>query len=171
MGITLKDIHAQRAMIERGESQSRRDRFACAAMAGLAATIPVNSVYHQDIIANQAYGLADAMLRERERTNHDAVPEAKAYADGEPAPKRGGEAGLSSRDGTGNTQRPVAWARFFPNGGPQSVYLDRPPPDAEPLYRSPTLTDSEREAIEAAIVGRLELGDFATLRTLLERIK
>jgi len=34
-----------------------------------------------------------------------------------------------------------------------------------------TLTDAEREAIEAAIVGRLELGDFATLRTLLERIK
>jgi hypothetical protein len=38
-----------------------------------------------------------------ERTNHDAVPEAKANADGEPAPKCGGEAGLSSRDGTGNT--------------------------------------------------------------------
>jgi hypothetical protein len=36
-------------------------------------------------------------------TNHDAAPEATAYADGEPEPKRGGEAGLSSRDGTGNT--------------------------------------------------------------------
>jgi hypothetical protein len=35
-------------------------------------------------------------------------------------------------------QRPVAWARFYPNGGPESVYLDRPPVDAEPLYRSPT---------------------------------
>ena len=43
-----------------------------------------------------------------------------------------------------------------------------PPPALQP---KPTLTDAEREAIEAAIVGRLELGDFATLRTLLERIK
>jgi hypothetical protein len=34
-----------------------------------------------------------------------------------------------------------------------------------------TLTDAEREAIETAIVGRLELGDFATLRNLLERMK
>jgi len=34
-----------------------------------------------------------------------------------------------------------------------------------------TLTDAEREAIEAAIVGRLELADFATLRNLLERLK
>jgi nitrate reductase NapAB chaperone NapD len=33
-----------------------------------------------------------------------------------------------------------------------------------------TLTDDEREAIEAAIVGRLELADFATLRKLLERL-
>jgi hypothetical protein len=33
------------------------------------------------------------------------------------------------------------------------------------------LTDDEREAIEAAIVGRLELADFATLRDLLERLK
>lgn len=37
--------------------------------------------------------------------------------------------------------------RFYPNGGPESVYLDRPPADAEPLYRSPTITAEEREAI------------------------
>jgi hypothetical protein len=46
----------------------------------------------------------EAMLRGLlERTNRDAVPEAIANADGEPAPECGGEAGLSSRDGTGNT--------------------------------------------------------------------
>jgi hypothetical protein len=33
------------------------------------------------------------------------------------------------------------------------------------------LTDEEREAIEASIAGRLELADFATLRSLLERTK
>jgi hypothetical protein len=100
------------------------------------------------------------------------VPEAIAYADGEPAPTCGGEAGLSPRDGTGNTQRPVAWVRFYPNGGPQSVYLDRPPPDAEPLYRSPTLTDAERDALEFAVAtGRVATHDTAILRTLLERMK
>jgi hypothetical protein len=35
---------------------------------------------------------------------------------------------------------------------------------------APTLTEAERDAIEAAIVGRLELADFATLRNLLERL-
>jgi hypothetical protein len=108
-------------------------------------------------------------------SDHDAVPEAIAYADGEPAPKCGGEAGLSPRDGTGNTQKPVAWARFFPNGGPQSVYLDRPPHDAKPLYRSPTLTDAERAAIEFFVgfhndgYGLIEK-HADTLRKLLERL-
>lgn len=105
-------------------------------------------------------------------TTHDAVPEAIAYADGEPAPKCGGEAGLSPRDGTGNTQRPVAWVRLYRNGGPQSVYLDRPPPDAEPLYLSPTLTEAERDALEFAVeTGRVATHDETTLRNLLERTK
>ena len=47
---------------------------------------------------------AAATLRKLlERNDHDAAPEAIANADGEPAPKCGGEAGLSSREGTGNT--------------------------------------------------------------------
>jgi hypothetical protein len=45
----------------------------------------------------------DTLRKLLERLNHDAVPEAIANADGEPAPKCGGEAGLSSREGTGNT--------------------------------------------------------------------
>jgi hypothetical protein len=42
-----------------------------------------------------------------------------------------------------------------------------------PLFATPqpTLTDAEREAIEAAIVGRLEVADFVTLRSLMERLK
>jgi len=80
-----------------------------------------------------------------------------------------------------NNQAPVAWAQFFPNGGPQSVYLDRPPAEAEPLYRSPTLTDEEREAIEDAVGICEEHAEeydgtdnspiAATLRSLLERTK
>lgn len=75
--------------------------------------------------------------------------------------------------------KPVAWVRFYPNGGPQSVYLDRPPADAEPLYRSPALTDAEREAVEAAIriidahdeeMDGFPSGAATTLRKLLERL-
>ncbi len=129
--------------------------------------------YRKRCVSHMDGALTD---EERERTNHDAAPAARAYADGEPASKCGGEAGLSSRDGTGNTQKPVAWARFFQNGGPQSVYLDRPPADAEPLYRSPTLTDEEREAVYRA-EARLRTAyvpddqTAATLRKLLERTK
>jgi hypothetical protein len=76
-----------------------RDYFAAAALTrGM-------GVLGRDQIAKSCYEMADAMLLERERgrTNHDAAPAAKAYADGEPAPKCGGEAGLNPRDGTGNT--------------------------------------------------------------------
>lgn len=72
---------------------------------------------------------------------------------------------------TGNAHKPVAWVRFFPNGGPQSVYLDRPPADSEPLYRSPTLTDDEREAIAGAADLMIGSKPGATLRKLLERLK
>lgn len=74
-----------------------RDYFAAAAL------IRGMGVLGRDQIAKSCYEMADAMLLERERTSHDAAPEAKAYADGEPAPKCGGEAGLNPRDGTGNT--------------------------------------------------------------------
>lgn len=100
-------------------------------------------------------------------TTHDAVPEAKATNDGG-TPK--------DADGTGNTQRPVAWARFFPNGGPMSVFLDRPPADAEPLYRSPALTDDEREAVrffsQIDGPGNVPVANkrAATLNSLLERL-
>ena len=76
-------------------------------------------------------------------------------------------------------EKPVAWARFFPNGGPMSVFLDRPPADSEPLYRHPlcqdslqkNLTEAEHDALEfAASTGRVATHDQATLRNLLERL-
>jgi hypothetical protein len=42
--------------------------------------------------------------------------------------------------------------------------------DVVPLYRSPTLTDAEREAIELALSKRLDLDAIYTLRKLLERL-
>jgi hypothetical protein len=57
-----------------------------------------------------------------------------------------------------------------------SVFLDRPPADAEPLYRSPTLTESEREAIEQTLdeaSGKACAESWVPeiLRNLLERLK
>jgi hypothetical protein len=92
-----------------------RDTFAAAALTGLLSNV---QRYQNGPLTEQAFEIADFMLRERSRTgqdagdttpqsrsetNHDAVPAARAYADGEPAPKRGGEDGLNPRDGTGNT--------------------------------------------------------------------
>lgn len=74
----------------------------------------------------------------------DAALEAIADLPGERPPSavsaNGGTPSAASRDGSGtsNTHKPVAWARFYSNGGPESVYLDRPPADAVPLYRHPT---------------------------------
>jgi len=51
-----------------------------------------------------------------------------------------------------------------------------PAPRCVPLYRSPTLTDEEREAIENCIYASVRIGDdwsdkqAATLRALLERL-
>lgn len=61
---------------ERGECMTDRDHFAAAALTGLLASRewPIDS----DEAAHYCYRVADAMLRERERTNHDAAPAARA---------------------------------------------------------------------------------------------
>jgi hypothetical protein len=74
---------------------------------------------------------------------------------------------------------PVAWAVHYGLDPDPEVYWHYPRHAAEsgrmvvPLYRSPTLTDAEREAIgEACDEGRWYPKDYshiATLRTLLER--
>ena len=171
-----------------------RDEFAAAALTGLISlNCPSPNQQAPSDLCEFAFRWADAMLRERERTNHDAVPEAKAYADGEPAPTSGGEAGLSPRDGTGNTQDPVAWM-VARNGEPchlswtlgdarrelnrlELVSTGTPALELFSLYRSPTLTDSDREAIE--LFATLEWTSLrwskveknaATLRNLLARL-
>jgi hypothetical protein len=75
-------------------------------------------------------------------------------------------------------QEPVAWAILHLEH--QFVSLLREVAEARnvfdaplvPLYRSPTLTDEERDALEFAVeTGRVATHDAATLRKLLERLK
>lgn len=54
-----------------------RDHFAAAALTGLLAQGDDGS-FSEESYARAAYRWADAMLRERERTNHDAAPAARA---------------------------------------------------------------------------------------------
>lgn len=56
---------------------SDRDTFAAAALTGLLAA-PTDKDRSMDYWARLSYEAADAMLRERERTNHDAAPAARA---------------------------------------------------------------------------------------------
>jgi hypothetical protein len=109
MGITLDDLNAQRAMLKRGEEKRKaarqaeererlRDTFAAAALTGLLSSMQKNAF--ADEMASHAYEIADAMLREREQTNHDAVPEAKAGSDEVRTDKA---ATSHRRDGTGDT--------------------------------------------------------------------
>jgi|LakMenEpi03Aug12_release.lakeMendotaPanAssembly.Ray.scaffolds.fasta_scaffold1164751_1 hypothetical protein len=109
------------------------------------------------------------------KTNHDAVPEARAAEPESPVPLRSGAA-------PANTQEPVAWAIQFEGEDidVRSVFSDRGSAcrhvanyagknQIVPLYRSPTLTDEEREAIEwyANFPDGIHA---ATLRKLLERL-
>jgi hypothetical protein len=164
-----------------------RDHFAAAALSGLMAN-PNNNDSTADTIRFWAWNWADAMLRERERTNHDAAPAARAPTDASPLrPDQGVTVGM----GTGDTQGPVAWAVMLAdNHRIWGVYALEEEANAindvvagghgvAPLYRSPTLTDEEREAIEKAIgreldaewYGGPEPGRVVALRGLLERTK
>jgi hypothetical protein len=78
MGITLKDINAQRALIERGEAihasrkqqeerERLRDTFAAAALTGLLAN-PRHDEDNTEEICHWAWNWAEVMLREREKS-------------------------------------------------------------------------------------------------------
>jgi hypothetical protein len=114
-GITKADLDAQYAMLKRGDEKRQaakqaedrerlRDTFAAAALTGLLSNV---QRYQNGPLTEQAFEIADFMLKERERhhipdagnmventTNHDAAPEAKATNDGR-TPK--------DAVGTGNT--------------------------------------------------------------------
>lgn len=130
-----------------------------------------------------------ALLRERERTNLDAAPAAKAAKE---SLARGTDA-----DGTGDTHdsqttpgqcstpregtsEPVAWAALHDDG--DIAWIGYTPDGAAdgacgrkvvPLYRLPTLTDAEREALSWFTGGRGPVCAqyMATIRGLLERTK
>lgn len=172
-----------------------RDRFAAAALTGLIHSQDLQAgPLRRELACTMAYRWADAMLRERAKTNHDAAPAARA---------RTNAAGIS-RQGTGETpvtenmpkekraevsvSEPVAWAVCCPGDGDWSPCFFHEPhaqrhasaifgsKNIVPLYRSPTLTDAEREAVEQAIdaangMGQAEPWTVRTLRGLLERLK
>ena len=84
-----------------------RDHFAAAALTGLLGSRewPIDS----EEAARYCYRVADAMLRERAKTNHDAAPEATANAESvAPQPTAGDRAGNPpSHSGTGDTPKPI----------------------------------------------------------------
>ena len=153
-----------------------RDYFAAAALTrGM-------GVLGREQIAESCYEMADAMIREREReqTNHDAVPAAKAEEPESSVP-------LGSGSALANTSEPVAWVAFATDGSESSaVYSMREQAQAAaddwgwsfaPLYAHLPLTDKELAALEWFAEVRKPLSSFddgeyvATLRKLLERTK
>jgi hypothetical protein len=118
-----------------------------------------------------------SLLERTSETNHDAAPAATA-------PSSDREDDPSSQRGTGNTQEPAAW--WFKCDEYESVTLLKEHADAMaepyrttpvPLYRSPALTDEEREAICQAVGAYYDNDDdeecariAATLHSLLKRL-
>jgi len=201
MGITPKDIAAQRAMIARGEAIAAaknhhaervrlRDTFAAAAITGLLShSIAPEQAMSQYIRIAAAY--ADAMLRERERTNHDAVPSASSVSLG-----NGGGCGGTDKlvtlpaKGTGNTTLDGAPAVEAGAGKPQishpqagntqtappCVETDGPPSQGEGLnipHSRTRLSEAEIDALEFVVEeGRTaSVDDYGILRSLLVRLR
>jgi hypothetical protein len=180
-----------------------RDTFAAAALTGILANPHDDLLASDDSYATMAYELADAMLRERLRQfdrSQPIKPAEDTHAT-HATPCEGslrGEGTLPNsyrendeKRGASDTKRgrPVAWAVVYPTGDAGVLCFFRR--DAEdraaasdrvvPLYRSPALTDEEREAIGRAIAtldGWQRTGgyhsavddDAATLRSLLARL-
>jgi len=120
MGITKADLDAQYATLKRGDEKRKaakqaedrerlRDTFAAAALTGLLSNV---QRYQNGPLTEQAFEIADFMLKERERhhipdagnmventTNHDAAPEARARAER----VRTDKATTRPGDGTGDT--------------------------------------------------------------------
>jgi hypothetical protein len=115
-----------------------RDYFAAAALTrGM-------GVLGYEQIAKSCYEMADAMLRERERTNHDAVPEAIASPSESSVPRGNG-------GGCGGTDKPVTL----------------------PALGTGNLSEAEVEALEYVVEeGRVaSMDDYGILRSLLVRVR
>jgi len=117
-----------------------RDYFAAAALTrGM-------GVLGREQIAKSCYEMADAMLRERERTNHDAVPEATARTDPSESSVPRGNGG-----GCGGTDKPVTL----------------------PALGTGNLSEAEIGALEYVVEeGRIaSMDDYGILRSLLVRVR
>ena len=174
MGITSKDIAAQRAMLARGEEKRLRDQFAASALTGLTS----RPQWMPDECVPEAYRLADAMLHERAKRQAISATE-KAMRDAEDfvaireqflAWQKEQSVGVAEMDSVAD-RKSVATPRACARSCSQ-------PFDSAPT--TPIITDAEREAIEAAAMsldGTHSLdyvkraGQAATLRSLLERVK
>jgi hypothetical protein len=160
-----------------------RDTFAAAALTGLLAN---NYFSLGDEAAKRCYQYADAMLRERERTNHDAAPAAKARTDSASCGR-----GCDGTDkpvtlpavGTGDIcERLRRWFKDV-NAVPATDLMDEAATEIE-VQRACTsaaraefarlrLTDEEREAVAYySDYGETpgEASRAATLRSLLARL-
>ena len=91
-----------------------RDYFAAAALTGLLAQGDDGS-FSEESYVRGAYRWADAMLRERAKTNHGASPEARASVDSvAPQPTTRGESDRNDKaaprpsEGTGDTPKPIS---------------------------------------------------------------
>ena len=112
-----------------------RDHFAAAALTGFMCGLRMTDVYEPDSAARLSYELADAMLRERERTDHDAAPAAKARTDaaaGEP----GGGAGAGNQTAppcveTDRSSSAIAQPPASSNGSGEGRPLDGTRPDTK----------------------------------------
>ena len=150
-----------------------RDHFAAAALTGLLAQGDDGS-FSEDSYARGAYRWADAMLRERERTTHDAAPAARA-SEATASPERvrvRGDAGTGdtpathATHGEGSVRRegtePVAWAVACDYGDyAVALFTDKASAQTEadrralvglrqgyvvvPLYRHPPCQDSSQK--------------------------
>jgi len=167
MGITSKDIAAQRAMIEWGnvmrerkqqndQRERLRDTFAAAALTGLLSrSIAPEQAMSQYVRIAAAY--ADAMLRERERTNHDAVPDAIASPSESSVP-------LGNGGGCGRTDKPVT----LPAMGTGDIPVSRTRGRVGTI-----LSEAEIDALEYVVEeGRIaSMDDYGILRSLLVRVR
>ena len=193
MGITSKDIAAQRAMLERGEEKRKadwllaerhrlRDSFAAAALTGLLSNI---QTYQLVAVTRQAYDLADEMLIQRSSrpgtvAADKAIQDAKDFArirEQFEAWQKERSAGVPEMDSGADRNSAATQGSAHSCGQP---FDSAPTTQFCPHIRGTvtqhcslnfTLTDEEREAIADAVAELTPGAIAATLRNLLERTK
>jgi len=130
-----------------------RDYFAAAALTrGM-------GVLGREQIAKSCYEMADAMLREREQANHDAVPEAIARTDPSES-----SVPLGNGGGCGGTDKPVT----LPAVGTGEIPCSRTRGRVGTI-----LSEAEIDALEYVVEeGRIAcMDDYGILRSLLVRVR